>query len=169
MNKQEIAEILAKPYSQDLLSGKIPARFAYIGLDGDPRVVPIGFHWDGETLQIFTVPKSAKVKALERNPRVSITIDTESFPPKVLLLRGSAKLDLLEGVPDEYVEAGGKIVPDDQFDQWQEGVRALYQQMVRITITFDWVKLLDFETTLPKSVEDLILAQQQDGSGAARS
>jgi len=92
VNKQEIAEILAKPYSQDLLSGKIPARFAYIGLDGDPRVVPIGFHWDGETLQIFTVPKSAKVKALERNPRVSITIDTESFPPKVLLLRGSAKL-----------------------------------------------------------------------------
>ncbi|HET6296476.1 MAG TPA: pyridoxamine 5'-phosphate oxidase family protein [Kribbella sp.] len=160
MNKQEIAEILAKPYSQDLLSGKIPARFAYIGLDGDPRVIPVGFHWDGETLQIFTVPKSAKVKALQQNPRVSITIDTEGYPPKVLLLRGSAKVDLLDGVPDEYVEASGKIVPDDQFEQWQEGVRALYTQMVRISITFDWVKLLDFETTIPKAVEDIIREKQ---------
>lgn len=160
MNKQEIAEILAKPYSQDLLSGKIPARFAYIGLDGDPRVIPVGFHWDGETLQIFTVPKSAKVKALQQNPRVSITIDTEGYPPKVLLLRGSAKVDLLDGVPDEYVEASGKIVPDDQFEQWQAGVRALYTQMVRISITFDWVKLLDFETTIPKAVEDIIREKQ---------
>ena len=160
MNKQEIAEILAKPYSQDLLSGKIPARFAYIGLDGDPRVIPVGFHWDGETLQIFTVPKSAKVKALQQNPRVSITIDTEGYPPKALLLRGSAKVDLLDGVPDEYVEASGKIVPDDQFEQWQEGVRALYTQMVRISITFDWVKLLDFETTIPKAVEDIIREKQ---------
>ena len=160
MNKQEIAEVLAKPYSQELLSGKIPARFAYIGLDGDPRVVPVGFHWDGETLQIFTVPKSAKVRALQQNPRVSITIDTEGYPPKALLLRGAAELDLLEGVPDEYVEASGKIVPDDQFEQWQAGVRALYSQMYRITITPDWVKLLDFETTIPKAVEDLIRAHQ---------
>jgi hypothetical protein len=35
-------------------------------------------------------------------------------------------------------------------------VRALYDQMVRITIEPDWAKLLDFETTLPKAVEDLI-------------
>ena len=68
MNSTEIAEILAKPYSQQLLTGPIPARFSYIGLDGDPRVVPIGFHFDGERLQIFTVPKAAKVKACARTP-----------------------------------------------------------------------------------------------------
>jgi hypothetical protein len=39
-------------------------------------------------------------------------------------------------------------------------VRALYDQMVLITIEPDWAKLLDFETTLPKAVEELMLARQ---------
>lgn len=40
------------------------------------------------------------------------------------------------------------------------GVRALYDQMVLITVEPDWAKLLDFETTIPKAVEDLVLARQ---------
>ena len=43
MTNDEIAEILAKPYAQQLLNGPEPARMAYDGLDGDPRVIPIGF------------------------------------------------------------------------------------------------------------------------------
>jgi hypothetical protein len=39
-------------------------------------------------------------------------------------------------------------------------VRALYDQMVLITIEPDWAKLLDFETTLPKAVEELMLARR---------
>ena len=39
-------------------------------------------------------------------------------------------------------------------------MRALYDQMALITIEPDWAKLLDFETTLPKAVEDLVLARQ---------
>ena len=47
MNTDEIAEILAKPYAQQLLNGPEPARLAYNGLDGDPRVIPIGFWTEG--------------------------------------------------------------------------------------------------------------------------
>lgn len=162
MDSQQIAEILAKPYSQELLNGTIPARFAYIGLDGDPRVVPVGFHWVGERIHTFSAPKMAKVKALKKNPRVSITIDTEGYPPKALLLRGTAELTLEDGVPADYL-ATGKLVPEDQFEGWKAGVEAIYDQMVRISITFDWAKLLDFETTIPKAVEDLIAAKQQQG------
>lgn len=160
MNQQEITEILAKPYSQQLLFGSAPARFSYIGLDGDPRVVPIGFHFDGERLQIFTVPAAAKVKALRKNPRVALTIDTDGFPPKVLLIRGPAELKLEDGVPEEYIIAGTKVMTAEQHVDWTAGVKALYEQMVRITVTPDWAKLLDFETTLPKSVQDLIDAKQ---------
>ena len=43
--------------------------------------------------------------------------------------------------------------------------------MVLITIEPDWAKLLDFETTLPKAVEELVLARQDaavvDGQLAA--
>jgi hypothetical protein len=98
--------------------------------------------------------------ALRRNPRVAITIDTQSYPPHVLLVRGTASLETVDGVPTDYLEASRKIVPSDQFDEWEAGVRALYEQMVCITIEPDWAKLLDFETTIPKAVEDLVLAYQ---------
>jgi hypothetical protein len=51
------------------------------------------------------------------------------------------------------------VTPADVFADWEAGVRALYDRMVRITIEPDWAKLLDFETTLPKAVEDLIHAK----------
>ncbi|TWD75230.1 pyridoxamine 5'-phosphate oxidase [Kribbella amoyensis] len=161
MPQHEIAEILAKPYSQQLLFGSLPARFSYVGVDGDPRVVPIGFHFDGERLQIFTLPKSAKVNALRKHPRVALTIDTNGFPPKVLLIRGSVELRLEEGVPEEYILSGRKVMTEEQHVGWTAGVKSLYDEMLRITVTPDWVKLLDFETTLPQSVQDVIDAQQQ--------
>jgi hypothetical protein len=160
MQQQEIADVIGKQISQDLLASAIPARFAYVGVDGDPRVVPIGFHWNGSQILLFTVPKSAKVRALRQNPRVAITIDTQSYPPHVLLVRGTASLETVDGVPTDYLEASRKIVPSDQFDEWEAGVRALYEQMVCITIEPDWAKLLDFETTIPKAVEDLVRAYQ---------
>ena len=156
MTKDEITAILAKPYSQELLNGPEPARMAYTGLDGDPRAIPIGFWCEGEQILMATVPKSAKVAALRKNPKVALTIDTGAFPPKVLLIRGDAEVELVQGVPDGYLEAGHKVMTDEQYPEWEAGVKGLYDAMVVITITPTWVKLLDFETTIPKAVEDLI-------------
>jgi hypothetical protein len=155
MTEEEIAEILAKPYSQELLNGPEPARMAYNGLDGDPRCIPIGFWIDGERVVMATVPKSAKVAALRRHPQVALTID-HGFPPKVLLIRGTAEVELVEGIPDGYVKAGRKVMTEEQYSDWLVGVQGLYDEMVVITITPTWAKLLDFETTIPKAVADLI-------------
>jgi hypothetical protein len=161
MNREDVAEVLAKPISQELLGSSIPARLAYVGVDGEPRVIPIGFLWTGEHVVMATVPKSAKVRALRQNPRVALTIDTQGqWPPRVLLIRGAARVELVDGVPDAYVEASRKAVPAEHFEGWEQGVRALYDQMVLITIEPGWAKLLDFETTLPKAVEELVLARQ---------
>jgi hypothetical protein len=157
MDRSDVTEVLSKPISQELLGSSIPARLAYTGADGDPRVVPVSFWWDGTQLLVFTVPKAAKVAALKKNPRVAITIDTqEQWPPRVLLVRGAASVELVDGVPGEYVEASRKVTPVEVFEGWEAGVRGLYDQMVRISIEPDWAKLLDFETTIPKAVEDLI-------------
>jgi hypothetical protein len=160
MDRNDVTEVLSKPISQELLGSSIPARLAYTALDGDPRVIPIGFHWNGAQLLVFSVPTAAKVRALQRNPRVAITIDTqEQWPPRVLLVRGAARVELVDGVPDEYIAASRKVTPAEVFENWEAGVRGLYDQMVRITIEPDWAKLLDFETTIPKAVEDLIHAK----------
>ena len=163
MTNEEIAEILATPYAQQLLNGPEPARMAYDGLDGDPRVIPIGFWTEGEQIVMATVPKSAKVAALESNPNVALTIDQGAFPPKVLLIRGTAEVKLVEGIPDGYLTAGRKVMTDDQYPEWVAGVQGLYDEMVVITITPTWAKLLDFETTLPSSVQYLIDAKQSAG------
>ncbi len=34
MKQQDVADVLAKPISQELLGSGIPARFSYVGLDG---------------------------------------------------------------------------------------------------------------------------------------
>ncbi len=161
MNREDVFEVLAKQLSKELMGSSIPARLAYIGIDGAPRAIPIGFLWTGEHVVMATVPKSAKVRALRQNPRVAITIDTEGgWPPRALLIRGAARVELVDGVPDDYIAAGRKAVPAEHFEGWEQGVRALYDQMVVITVEPDWAKLLDFETTIPKAVEDLVRARQ---------
>ncbi len=160
MNPQDVAEVMGKPISKELLGSTIPARLAYVGLDGGPRVVPIGFFWNGTQILVFTLPKSAKVRALQENPRVAITVDG-GWPPHVLLVRGTAQVELVDGIPAEYVAASRKLVPPDEFEAWEGGVRALYEQMATITIEPAWAKLLDFETTIPKAVEDLVQASQE--------
>jgi hypothetical protein len=148
---------MTDPVARRLLDSANPARLAYIALDGTPRVVPVGFHWDGAQLVIGTVPGSAKVAALEAHPVVALTIDTSPpvWPPNVLLLRGTAEVSMVDGVFPEYVAGAKKLTPVEEFPQWEAGVHALYDQMTRIDITPTWVRVQDFETRIPKAVEDL--------------
>ena len=44
----------------------------------------------------------------------------------------------------------------EQRVEWEAGVRSLYDGMVRIVVTPTWAKLIDFQTTLPSPVEELI-------------
>lgn len=161
MKREQVSEVLSRPISRELLGSSIPARLAYAGVDGEARVIPIAFLWEHERLVMGTVPSSAKVRALRQNPRVALTIDTQDqWPPRALLIRGAARVEVVEGIPDAYIEASRKVVPAAHFEAWEQGVRALYEDMALITVEPDWAKLLDFETTIPKAVEDLLAARQ---------
>ena len=89
--------------------------------------MPVGFSWDGAALVIGTVPGSAKVAALQANPAVAVTIDTSppAWPPNVLLLRGTAKVSMVDGVFSEYRAGAKKLTPVEEFPQWEAGVHAL--------------------------------------------
>lgn len=161
MDRHDVAEVLARPISRELLASSIPARLAYAGAGGAPRVIPIAYLWTGEHLAMGTLPGSPKVRALRRDPRVAVTIDTQDqWPPRALLIRGTARVELVDGVPDVFVEAGRKSTPAEHFEEWERGVRGLYDRMALITVEPEWAKLLDFETTLPQAVEDLVEARQ---------
>ncbi|MBV9845782.1 MAG: pyridoxamine 5'-phosphate oxidase family protein [Kutzneria sp.] len=156
MRRDDVLATLHKPIAQQLLHDGTLARLAYTGLDGFPRVIPIGFLFDNDRIVVCTTPKAAKVAAVEANPAVALTIDTDSTPPRVLLVRGTATADTVDGVPDEFLRANRKTGTPEQHVAFEREVRALYDRMVRITIDPTWAKLLDFETTLPSAVEELI-------------
>jgi hypothetical protein len=161
MHRDQLSGVFNTGLAQELLQSRIPVRLAYTGLDGSPRVVPLAFHWDGQRFVICTIPGSPKVRALQANPRVAMTFDTESFPPHILLVRGTATVRTVDGVPAEYLAASRKQVGDEGMPAFEAQVRAMYDSMVRIDVEPEWAKLIDFETTLPSAVERMARRAQQ--------
>ena len=156
---QQAAEVLEDPVAQDLLHSPLHARLAYNGSDGFPRVVPVAYVWRNSQFVFCTPPNAPKTRALRRDPRVALTVDRDTVPPKLLLVRGTASVDVVEGIPPEYLEASRKTVSEDQWAAFEAQVRGLYKQMARITIRPTWAKVLDFETRMPQAIEELVRAQ----------
>ena len=127
--------------------------------DGSPRSVPLGYLLREGKFLFFTIPTSDKVAALRRDPRIALTVDVYP-PPCCLLVRGTAELREEAGVPDEYLEASFRTMPEDQHAGFEEQVRALYDSMVRVVVTPTWVRLNDFQRTAPRAVERLVQAKQ---------
>jgi hypothetical protein len=145
-------DLLNHPASQELLHSKIPARLAYIGTDGAPRVIPIWYHWNGKDFVMATPPKAPKLKALAKNPKVSFTIDDNTFPHKVLLVRGTARMEPVAGIVPEYIAAADRYFGPEQGKAWVDQLKTMISSMVRITITPEWVGLLDFQTRFPSAL-----------------
>jgi hypothetical protein len=144
--------LLQHPAAQELLQSKIPARLAYVWTDGTPRVIPIWFHWNGREIVMATPPKAPKLRALAKNPKVSLTIDDNTFPHKVLLIRGSAHLKPVNGIVPEYAAAADRYFNPEQAAAWLKNLRTMISSMVRITVTPEWVGLLDFQTRFPSAL-----------------
>lgn len=161
MEPTEISEILDRPLSRELLARDL-TRLAYVAKDGTPRNVPIAFTWNGAQVVMCTTKNAPKLPSLRRNPMVALTIDTEVHPPKILLIRGRAELDVVDGIPEEYLRMNGSYtMTAEQRVQWEAEVRDLYDGMVRIVVTPTWVKLIDFEHTLPTAVEELVRRREE--------
>ena len=150
--KQGGLNLLQQPVARDLLESRNPARLAYIWTDGTPRVVPIWFHWNGGDFVLASPPRAPKLKALARNPETSLTIDDNTFPYKVLLVRGRARLETMNGVVPEYAIAAERYFGREQGQAWVTQLGGMVSSMVRITITPHWVGLLDFQTRFPSAL-----------------
>jgi len=150
--KQGSLELLQLPASQELLQSTIPARLAYVWTDGTPRVIPIWFHWNEREFVLGTPARAPKVKALTKNPKVALTIDDNSFPHKVLLVRGTAQLQPVNGIVPEYALAAERYFGSEQGKAWVAQLASMVPDMVRITITPEWVALLDFQTRFPSAL-----------------
>lgn len=150
MTRQGDVALLEDPVAKKLLESTIPARLAYTWTDGTARVVPINFRWTGGQVVMGTPPKAPKLKALTASPRVAITIDSDSWPYKVLLLRGSTQIDMKDDVDEDYALACERYLGEEAGRAWVAGLRG--RPMARIAMKPDWVGILDFETRFPSAL-----------------
>ena len=143
-------ELLTDPVAVRLLESAVPARLAYCWTDGTPRVIPIAFHWDGRVFTFGTQPHAPKVAPLRANPDVALTIDGNDFPYKVLLVRGTAQVDVFDEMVPEYAAAATRYLGPDAAAAWLEPLRS--QPMARIRVTPTAARILDFETRFPSAM-----------------
>lgn len=144
--------LLSDPVATALLASNIPARLAYNWTDGSPRVVPIWFHWNGSELVLASPPKAPKLKAIRKDPRVALTIDGNEFPHSVLLVRGTARVEMCEGIAPEYELSARRYFGDEQGAAWVQNVSGMLTEMGRIVVTPTWAGILDFQTRFPSAL-----------------
>ena len=55
-----------------------------------PQPRPVWFHWDGQTVLIFSQPTAAKVRHITHNPRVALNFNTDADGGEASVLIGDA-------------------------------------------------------------------------------
>ena len=86
MSKQEIANFLSK---------NNVARIATIKPDKTPHVTPIWYLWKNNQLLVPTGKNTVKVRNIQKNNNVAVTIDTSTAPEKGVIIEGKAEIDEL--------------------------------------------------------------------------
>ena len=64
-----------------------------VAADGTPQPNPVWFIWNGESALIYSVPGQAKVKNIERNPKVALHLDSQNSGDDIVILTGKAEID----------------------------------------------------------------------------
>ena len=75
-----------------LLDGKHFAVFASLNADGSPQTSVVWYEWDGEALLFSAMAHRRKVRNVERDPRVSVTIFDVANPYHSVEIRGKASV-----------------------------------------------------------------------------
>jgi PPOX class probable F420-dependent enzyme len=51
------------------------AKLATLNADGSPTIVPVWYDWDGQAATIFTGRDSPKIRRIQRDPRVALSVE----------------------------------------------------------------------------------------------
>lgn len=70
--------------------GKLVTLYA----DGSPTAVPVWYEWDGQYARIFTGRESAKVRRIQADPRVALTVEElVGVPEAWVTIEGTAAIE----------------------------------------------------------------------------
>jgi PPOX class probable F420-dependent enzyme len=120
------------------------AVFGYNRRDHGPAMTVVYYVMDGDDILVSTMAARAKAKAVARNPRVSLCILDEKWPPTYLLVYGNARIvtdfdavvDLRMRIAELMAE---RPIPESYRPEVAETSRREQRVMLRITpyMTFE--------------------------------
>ena len=90
MTPEETADFLREPRIADLVT---------LRPDGSPHVAPVWYDYDGSLFRFIVGPTAVKVRNIQRDPRVAVSIATADRPYGYVLVDGTATI-----VDDDYKE-----------------------------------------------------------------
>jgi len=92
-----------------------------------PQPRPVWFHWDGQSVLIFSRRKTAKLRHIPKNPGVALNLNTDEEGDNVGVLIGEARL-LLEPPSTARVNA--------YLRKYREGIKDLGMTVPQFTASF---------------------------------
>jgi len=94
------------------------------------------------------------MQVMSQNPKVALTIDSTTWPYKVLMIRGTAGAETIDGVFPEYTAIAKKYLGEEQGQAFVNQYGQWFDQTVRISVIPEWVGILDFAKRFPSAIED---------------
>jgi PPOX class probable F420-dependent enzyme len=106
---------------EKLLHDKNFAHVATLNPDGSPQVTPVWVEYDGTNVIINSEQKRKKVKNMERDPRVSLSIADAANPYKYIEIRGKVVAMTTEGANDVIDQLAKKYMNADKYPYHRPG------------------------------------------------
>lgn len=129
---------------RDFVRAHRTAIFGYGRREHGPAMTVVYYVTDGDDLLVSTMAARGKAKAVARNPRVSLCVLDEKWPPSYLLVYGTAKIETdFETVVDHLMRIMGLMaeqpIPTSHRPHVAERARAEQRVLLRVTpyMTFE--------------------------------
>ena len=115
-------------------AGTRTAKLGTVRADGSPHVVPVWIVLDGDDVLFTAGESTAKVKAIGREPRVSLLFDDEAPPFSFVSIRGTATLsDDLAQVRHWATRIGARYMGEDRADEFGARNGVPGELLIRVT------------------------------------
>ena len=116
-----------------LTHGTRTGKLATSRQDGQPHAAPVWFVLDGDDLIFMTWHTSVKGKAIQRDARVALVVDDETFPYSFVLVEGTATVTRdLRSRRLWARRIASRYVPADRVDGYTERNAAEGELIVRV-------------------------------------
>jgi PPOX class probable F420-dependent enzyme len=119
-----------------LSEGTRTGKLAYVAADGRPLVAPVWFVLDGDDLLFNTGKATGKARAIARDPRVAVCVDSEVPPFGFVQVQGEAAVsEDLDDLVSSATAIGARYMGPDRAEEFGRRNGVPGELLVRVRVT----------------------------------